>query len=200
MKKAILLVVLCLVFLLIGLFIFFYYIKPQREYIKINTQSCINKAMSPINSETAKYYPNPYRTSEGFKEMLKVQDVEMKKCMSNYDTILFSPSEKNLVELSLNSNLEKQASDINSYTKRVEGRMAEQKQSEAKQTACRDRETVFNKYENCMEDKKNNDPNYWNTIDSFILDDSKNPCLKQYNYKIIDVDSFVCMMMGIITP
>lgn len=189
-----------IVFLMLALLMFFYYIKPQRELIKVSTQNCLNKAMSPINSEAAKYSLNYYKTTAWFNELLKTQNAEITKCLDNYNTILFSSSEKNLVNLDLDSKLEKQTAGVDNYVKRAEEKVFEQKRQQDKQGACRERETMFNKYEACMEDKKVNDPNYWSEISSFILDDSKNPCLEQYNYKQIQVDSFDCMMMGIVTP
>lgn len=200
MNKLSMTLVCLVIFLALGLLTFFYYIKPQREYIKASTQSCLNKAMSPINSEVAKYSSNTYKTAAGFNELLKTQDTEITKCLDSYNTILFSPSEKSLINLDLNLKLDKQKADISSYTKRVEERISEQKQEQNKQNSCQKRKVVFDKYEACIEDRKVNDPNYWSEVSSFALDDSKNPCLKQYNYKQIQVDSFTCIMMGIVTP
>ena len=36
------------------IFLYIYYIKPQREFIKINTNECIKKVMAPINDEVNK--------------------------------------------------------------------------------------------------------------------------------------------------
>lgn len=196
MKKLATILVYLFIFLAIGLFVFFYYIKPQRELIKVSTENCLSKAMSPINDEIAKYYPSSYKKVAWFNDELKTQNTKINKCLNNYETILFSSSEKNLVNLNLDLKLEKQETGINSYVKKTEEKASEQRQQQDKLNTCREKEAMFNKYNACIEEKKINDPNYW----SELMNDNKNSCLKQYNYKQMQVDSFECVMMGIVTP
>lgn len=198
MNKLVTTLICLVVFLILGMSMFFYYIKPQRELIRVGTQKCLDKAMSPIDNEVLRY--SSYKTISWFNESLKIQNTEITKCLNNYNTILFSSSEKGLVNLDLDSRLEKQEVSIGSYTKRADGVAFEQRQQRDKQNACQERGAMFSKYNTCMENKRVNDPNYFSEVSSFLLDDSKNPCLIQYNYKQIQVDSFDCIMMGIVTP
>lgn len=203
MKKTILIL---FIILIVGAIAYFYYIKPQREIIKISTQNCIDKAMKPINSEIAKYSSGTYKNSEGIKEMLKTQDYEINKCLNNYNTILFSPSEVDLVRLNLTPSLNYQASGINSYLARVNSMMAEQKATQDKKKACSDMQANYDKYNECTKNEVQVNNNKFYSTGEYITSlfsfapsslDSKDVCLQKYNYKKYGVDLSDCMMIGI---
>lgn len=123
-KQVVQFILFLVVFSMLGFFGYFYYIKPQREYIKINTQDCISKAMAPINSEVIKDAPDQYTTRTGFTVMQKKQTNELNSCLENYNTILFSSPESDLLLLNINSSVDSQSDEIEAYIKRVEDKQA----------------------------------------------------------------------------
>ena len=203
MKKILWVLLLLIIFLMFVFFAYFYYVKPQREYIKVSSQNCINKAMEPINSETAKYQPNPYKTKAGFDEMLKAQSIEVSKCMGNYDTILFSSAEKNLFKLDLDSKINTQQKSIDSYNNKIDERLAQQKQQQDKQTDCSNMRTENKSYQDCVsaEIKKGN--TYYSSVDyissimSPNVNDKKNICLQKYNYLRFGVSETDCLFLNL---
>ena len=214
MKKYWLLLIIFLVIICCGVFMFFYYVKPQREFIKLKTQSCIDEAMSPINKEiqNSLYGTGSYKNDVELKRMLQTQHEAILKCVLNYNTILFSSPEKKFVESKLDSTLKNQKIGIDDYRKRVLDYIINQKtkaeqnaQENKKQADCKEKESLYNKYNKCVEDMKENGSNSMTAIDRLLLDqttlnDRRNFCLNKYNFESVDADSFVCIMMGIFVP
>lgn len=180
-------------------FTYFYYIKPQREFIKINTQSCINNTMSPINSEVAKYEPNPYTTERGFSIMLETQRNGLKKCTDNYNTILFSKPEKDLFLLNLNSAVASQKAKIDTYISKVNQRVAADKKQQEKQQACANMKAEQEKQSACMQERfpKPGMDREAEALAYSQMDEKAKICEEKYDYKRFGVDEYDCVMIDI---
>ena len=128
MKKAFILLIFLLLILSIAIFTFFYYVRPQREFIKVKTQTCVKEAMSPMNTEIEYDYNaiKAYKTDIELTKMLQAQHEALLGCVLSYNTILFSSPEKKLIESKLDSSLKNQKTDINNYRKRAIDYKAEQ--------------------------------------------------------------------------
>ena len=190
----------------IGTLAYFYYIKPQREFIKASTEDCLVKAMAPINNEVMKYISNSYVTRDIFKKMLKTQNLAIDKCMDSYNTFLFSPSERKLIYLNLNSRIDNQSANINNYTKKVDSRLAEQKIAQDKKKTCGDMQKAYDSYQECTKNEIQVNNNEFYSSSEYITSlfsskpsgvDSRDICLKKYNYKNYGVDRSDCMMIDI---
>lgn len=200
-----------LIFVSICLLSFFYYIKPQREFIKANTQNCISKAMEPINQEVVKNLPTPYVTQEGFIKMQKAQVSKINECISQYNTILYSRPEKNMLFLNVNSLIDIQNTKINDYIKKINDKitadnnektkqLASQKQRQDQINACRNVKPERDKYQNCLKeemDKNPSDSNIFTYMISPNINQENNGCLKKYNYFRFGVSELDCIFMGI---
>ena len=178
MKKIILSI---FIILAVSCISYFYYIKPQREYIKINTQECIRKAMDPINTEVGKGPYSPHYDDGWFFAPLKTQESELEKCTDLYNTIVFSQPEKNILELSTNSLLDAQASKINIYKKEYADIKSKKQKDQAEINRCNDLRIKYDKYNKCISNSINN--NY----------PSNNCVSPQTNIN----DAFGCAMIGI---
>lgn len=200
MKKIIQLLFFVIIIGALVVFAYFYYIKPQREFIKINTQQCINSALSPINAEVAKYSPNPYKTEKGFEIMVKEQTVELDECAAKYDSIFFSKPEKNLLMLNINSSVSAQKSKIDEYLHRIDVRINEVNEQKAKKQACVDMKTVKENYQSCIDEEMKKNPGSSEILEFMIYPEknqTNNTCLQKYNYIKFGVSETDCMMMDI---
>jgi hypothetical protein len=140
-----------IVLLMVGGFGYFYYVKPQREYIKINTQDCIKKAMAPINSEVNKNEYSAHYADGWFTTPLKEQEVELNKCVNYYKNIFFSTPEINLLALNINSMVnDTQAAKINSYKQVYASMVSQNKEQQAKIDKCNQLKAKNDKYNACM--------------------------------------------------
>lgn len=130
MKKMLILFIFLLLILSIAVFAFFYYVRPQREFIKATTQACIGEAMSPINKEIEYDFGGAkvYKNDAELTKMLQNQHTALLECVLNYNTVLFSSPEKKLVESKLDSSLKNQKASIDSYRKRAIDYKVEQNQ------------------------------------------------------------------------
>ncbi len=190
MKKITNIFILLILLSLIGFIMFFYYIKPQREYIQTSSQECINKAMHPIDNEISKYFSESYRTPSGIEKMLKDQAIKIIECTKSYNTILFSSAERNLIYFNLDLKLEEQAKGIKEYNKRVDDKMKQALIKQKEKEDCLKRKNLYDLYSTCIRQSGTN---------HYFLSDDKNLCLQKYNYKEIDINKFNCVMMGIST-
>jgi len=203
MKKIIWILLFFIIFLMFVFFVYFFYIKPQREYIKTVAQNCINKAIEPINGEVAKYFPNPYKTKLGFESMLEIQSGEIAKCLNNYDSILFLSAEKNLFKLDLDSKLDAQQKAIDSYNKKIDERLAQQKQQQDKQTSCSNMKIENKNYQDCVSAEIKKENSYYSSVDyissimSLNLNDKNNICLQKYNYLRFGVNETDCLFLDL---
>jgi len=212
------------IFLVIGVFTFFYYVKPQREYLAKNTEVCVNNAMKPINSEVAKTDPNPYKTRDGFWVMQQTQDNELNKCIKNYYSILFSQPELDILIMNIKNLNDKQAEQIKAYIKKVEDKQVAIATATAKQQAynkavqdekdnCLKAQSEFEDYNKCVDEEtakaqeesqkamaKDYDTWLKSINSSAGMTNSNNilsNCLKLHNYKQYNGDSMTCMFMGV---
>lgn len=202
MKKIVIALLFLFVLLILGAFAYFYYIKPQREFIKINTQKCIASAMAPIDSEVAKYNPNPYKTEYGFEEMLKVQSPELDKCIDNYNSILFSEPERSLFLLNLSSTLDAQRAKISEYAARINKIISENNRQLDKDKACTDMKAEQKGYQDCVSAERKKDNTYYSSSEYMLFftdflgntkgDVNKDICLSKYNYQRFGVSWMSC--------
>lgn len=198
---------------IIGYFGYLYYVKPQREFIKVSTQECINKAMVAINDEVVKNAPDNYLTRAVFVSKQKIQTTKLDNCIENYDTILYSSPERDLMRLNLNSLLDGQNNKIDEYISKVEkkkaasdaaaaSRLVAQKQKQDQENACRSVKPERDKYQACLQEQFKKDNDYTKMSD-FMMSPEKNQesniCLQKFNYLRFGADDFSCMMMGIST-
>ncbi len=200
MKKIITLILTLLVVFIIGFFLYIYYVKPQREFIKTDTNECIKKAMAPISDEANKQYQTTYKTRQWFDSELSKQQINLDNCISKYDSILFSKPERSLLILNTKSLVDEQKKKIGSYLNILDSKAKESNAQKAKKQACSDMFVMKEKYQNCISDEIKKNPGSSEILD-FMLFPEKNQgnniCLKQYNYIKFGVDEFDCMMMGI---
>lgn len=200
MKKIITPILILLGISIIIFFFYVYYIKPQREFIKIDTSECIKKAMTPINDEVNKQYQTTYKTKSWFDSEIVKQENNIDNCIAKYSSILFSEPERNLVILNTNSLIDSQNKKIESYLKILDGKIKDSNEQKAKKQACADMTVMKEKYQNCINEEMRKDPGDSKTLD-FILYPEKNQndntCLQKYNYLKFGVDDSSCMMMGI---
>lgn len=145
-----------LIFIIIGVFAFIYYIRPQREYIKKNTQDCIEKAMSPIDSEVSKGSYSSHHNDGWFVTPLKEQETKLNNCVNYYNNILFSTPEKNLLILNINSKLNIQASKINVYKQEYANIVSQNKEKQAMIDNCNQLKAKYQKYNTCVSDALKN--------------------------------------------
>lgn len=206
-KKILIVLLFVLIFVMLAVFAYFYYIKPQREYIAINKEDCINKAMAPINSEIVKNSSNPYISGQGFSSMQKVQTSAINNCLEEYDTILFSGPEKNLFVLSVNSKIEKQSSGISIYLQKIFDKQAAaaaesarqqavQQQKQARQNACANMKAEQEKQTACMQEAW---PKPGLSIEAeklaySQLDAKQEACKQKYNPDKFGVTMYDCVM------
>lgn len=195
MKRLNVFLLLVIIIAILGVFAFFYYIKPQREYIDKLAQNCISKAMAQINDEVVKQSPSPYVTKNGFLSFLQTQTNKTQDCMDNYKTILFSDAERRLYRLDLNSKLDEQQKKIDAYTARVEASIAagqaQQAEQLAKQQACLEKRAAYKatkaNYDDCIDKESSKEPYNFNAYED---------CMSKYNYSKLSFDA-ECMLMGI---
>lgn len=143
---------LILIFALLAIcfFTYFYYIKPQREFIKANTQECIKQAMMKIDNEVNKSEYATHNSDEWFVAPLKNQQIELEKCTNNYNTIIFSSPEKKLLELNINSLINIQKSKIDSYKKVYSNIKKENAKQQAKIDKCNEIKKEYDAYIACQ--------------------------------------------------
>jgi hypothetical protein len=206
MKKIIFVFITLIALLMFGLFAYFYYIKPQREFIEINAQKCITEAMTQINSEVIKHSPNPYVTRQGFDNMLGVQRTKLNKCTDSYNSIFLSRPEKKLFLLNLNSELDSQERKINEYIKRIDDKISENEQQQNKKKACADMEAEQKKYQDCVVIERGKGNTYYSSAEyiSFFTDFlgnskgdvNKDICLSEYNYQRFGVSMIDCSFLS----
>lgn len=191
-----------IIFLALGFLAYFYYIKPQREFIKTNAQACINKAMTPINSEVAKYEPSTYKTEQGFIIMLKTQEDELNKCTGKYNTILFSKPETGLLLLSLESSINSQKTKIDNYTSRINQRIAANKQQQDKKQACANMKAEQEKQTACMQERfpKPGMDRAAMELGYSQMDEKAKICEEKYNVNRFGVNISDCIMLDIGFP
>lgn len=180
-KQIVQFILFLVVFSMLGLFGYFYYVKPQREYIKINTQDCIKRAMASINNEVNKGEYGSHYSDEWFSVPLKKQQVALTTCTDSYNSILFSTPEKNLLELNLNSMIDTQALKIDIYKKAYLNIISENKVQQAKIDKCNKLKAQYESYQACQNEASKN----------FML---PNNC--KYPQDAMS-ESFSCAMMGI---
>jgi len=140
----------------LGTFAYFYYVKPQREYIKINTQDCINRAMAPINSEVSKNEYASHYSDGWFTAPLKKQQIELKNCTNLYNSILFSTPEKNLLELNLNLLVDTQTSKIDIYKKAYLNIKSKNQKQQGEIDRCNQLKEKYDRYNTCVDDASKN--------------------------------------------
>jgi len=200
MKKIITPILIILVIAIVSFFLYAYYIKPQREFIKIDTIECINKAMAPISDEVSKQYQTTYKTKQWFDSEMIKQENNINNCITKYNSILFSGPERSLLILNTNSSIDNQNKKIESYLKILDGKIKDSNEQKAKKQACSDMTAMKEKYQNCINDEMKKNPGSSEVLD-FILfpekNQSKNVCLQKYNYIKFGVDEMDCAMMGI---
>lgn len=180
-KKIILVFLLFVIFLMIGIFAYFYYIKPQREYVKVSEQNCVNKAMAPINNEVGKNEYGTHYSDGWFTAPLKKQEIDLAKCIEAYNNILFSAPEKNLLELNLNSLVDAQAAKIDIYKKAYLNIVSENQKQQGEIDKCNQAKAKYQEYQTCVSNASKNGQ-------------FSNNCV--YPQDAIN-NSFGCAMMGI---
>lgn len=197
MKKIITPILILITISAVIFFFYVYYIKPQREFVKIDTSECIQKAMAPINDEASKQYQTAYKTKQWFDSEKNKQENSINKCIAKYNSILFSGPERNLLTLNTNTLIDNQNKKIESYLRILDEKIKDSNEQKAKKQACSDMTAMKEKYQNCINDEMKKDPGSLEVLD-FVLfpekNQASNPCLKKYNYIKFGVSEMECMM------
>lgn len=152
-KQVIQLMLFLLGLLMIGVFGYFYYIKPQREFIKMNTQECIKKAMDSIDKEVNKSEYSAHYDDSWFVAPLKKQEDNLRNCINAYNSILFSGPEKNLLQLNTNLLVEAQESKIENYKRVYQNIKSENQKKQAEITRCNQLKEKMDKYNACTKNQ-----------------------------------------------
>ncbi len=210
MKKVILILLSLIAFSIFGFFVYFYYIGPQKEFIKLELQNCFNKAMSPMNEMLA---ANGNESKNWVEATLETQNEELQRC--SYDILFFSKGERNTIRLNLSIQIDEQKKKVDRYIEKIntaeavrqqalESQQRAREQDLRTQEACSNMKSEKKNYDSCVDTERKKNNSYYSSADylnfSFDFfgenqgDLDKDVCLRKYNFQRFGVDNMLCII------